>query len=276
MPSTVLVRSLFRHAWTLFLFTKSDIKTTLIPISIFAIASAPIHSASHVPHVVFWVWLHLLQFDVSNQLMDPDEDNHNKPDRPLPAKRISYRNATIMRWALVPLCWGLSALYSSYVLCASVALVAFTVIYDELHAHSGHFAVRNVVNAAGFASFELGSTLISGTDPSRFTSTMLLAISISAGIFATTIQAQDFKDIRGDSLIGRKTLPIVLPSVARPTLLVALLVWSLSLTHIWRLDFTTACTLIALSCFVGVRFVFLQGEKDDQISFYWYNVSLSV
>lgn len=241
--------------------------------------------------------------------MDPDEDNHNKPDRPLPAKRISYRNATIMRWALVPLCWGLSALYSSYVLCASVALVAFTVIYDELHAHSGHFAVRNVVNAAGFASFELGSTLISGTyivqilscrmimalfyqnivryraasddylagsDPSRFTSTMLLAISISAGIFATTIQAQDFKDIRGDSLIGRKTLPIVLPSVARPTLLVALLVWSLSLTHIWRLDFTTACTLIALSCFVGVRFVFLQGEKDDQISFYWYNVSLSV
>lgn len=272
-------------------------------------ASAPIHSASHIPHVVFWVWLHLLQFDISNQLMDPEEDKHNKPDRPLPAKRISYRNATIMRWVLVPLCWGISAQYSPYVLCASVALVAFTVIYDELHAHSGHFVVRNVVNAAGFASFELGSTLISGTyivqipncrmvmdlfyqkvvpyragsddvclagsDPYRLTSTMLLAISISAGIFATTIQAQDFKDIRGDSLIGRKTLPIVFPSVARPTLSIALLAWSLSLTHIWRLDFATACALIALSCFVGVRFVFLQGEKVDQISFYWYNVCLS-
>lgn len=319
-----LIREPFYHAWTFFLFTKSDIKTTLIPIvrrvdtfvqpastshefipltmslnmnlqSIFAFASAPIASASRIPHVVFWVWLHLLQFDVSNQLMDPDEDKHNKPDRPLPANRISYEHATILRWVLVPLCWILSAAYSPSVLCASVALVAFTVIYDELHAHSSHFAVRNLVNAAGFASFETGSTLIAGmymahhsgvilagpnvlligNDASQVTSTMILAVSLSAGIFATTIQAQDFKDVRGDSLIGRKTLPIVLPSLARPTLSIALLAWSLSLSYIWRLDVITASALIMLSCIVGSRFVFIQDEKRDQISFYWYNVRLT-
>ena len=43
-----------------------------------------------------------------------------------------------------------------------------------------------------------------------------MAVIASAGIFLTTIQAQDFKDTEGDRLIGRKTLPIV---VAEPMLL---------------------------------------------------------
>lgn len=63
----------------------------------------------------------------------------------------------------MPLCWMLSACYSRETLCASVALVALTVLYDELGAHAGHWLTRNTVNAMGFASFEVGASLIAGT-----------------------------------------------------------------------------------------------------------------
>ncbi|KIM78588.1 hypothetical protein PILCRDRAFT_11056 [Piloderma croceum F 1598] len=73
------------HLKTLFLFTKSDVKTTVIPVSVFAAAATPLVSFDCLPHVIFWVWLHLLQFDVSNQYLDPTEDALNKPDRPIPS-----------------------------------------------------------------------------------------------------------------------------------------------------------------------------------------------
>ena len=95
--------------------------------------------------------------------MDPEEDATNKSDRPLPSKRITYRNAVIFRWALVPICFAASLVYSVKTFYASVSLVFFTVVYDELGAHAGNWLVRNTVNACGFASFEAGATLIAGT-----------------------------------------------------------------------------------------------------------------
>ena len=51
---------------------------------------------------------------------------------------------------------------------ASIALVALTILYDELGAHRGHWFVRNAVNAAGFTSFEIGAALIASKLPSLF------------------------------------------------------------------------------------------------------------
>lgn len=50
---------------------------------------------------------------------------------------------------------------------SSMALVMLTVIYDELHAHSSHWVVRNLVNALGFASFESGSSLVASKQQPR-------------------------------------------------------------------------------------------------------------
>ena len=49
---------------------------------------------------------------------------------------------------------------------ASIALVALTILYDELGAHRGHWFVRNAVNAAGFTSFEVGAALVASKLPS--------------------------------------------------------------------------------------------------------------
>jgi len=85
----------------------------------------------------------------------------NKPVRPLPAGRISLRNATILRWGLVPICWISSAFHGVPVLLSSMALVFFTIVYNELQA-SRHWITKNIVTAIGFTTFELGGTLIAG------------------------------------------------------------------------------------------------------------------
>ena len=103
----------------------------------------------------------------------------------------------------------------------------------------------------------------------------LLAICISAGIFATTIQTQDFKDTEGDRAIGRQTIPIVFPNVGRYTVLAPLLAWSVGLSVVWQLDVLTATAFTLLAVFIGFRYLHFVTVHADQVSFYWYNVSTS-
>ena len=103
-----------------------------------------------------------------------------------------------------------------------------------------------------------------------------LSVLCSAGIFATTIQAQDFKDTEGDRLVGRKTLPLVAPTIARPTLLLALMTWSVGLSALWRLSTEVALAFNILALAVGGRYVAFNTIKADQHSFYLYNVSNSM
>ncbi|KAJ3557578.1 hypothetical protein NM688_g1400 [Phlebia brevispora] len=263
-----------KHSYTLFLFTKSDIKTTLIPITLFATAAAPDFVGSNLPQAIFWLWLHLLQFDVSNQSMSPEEDEQNKRWRPLPSKRLTLRQARILRWLLVPVCLAVSCLYSLPIIYASISLISFTVIYNELSGHS-HWLVRNVVNACGAASFEVGTTLLASQKYDALDSVAVLSILLSAGINATTIQAQDFKDVHGDRAIGRRTLPIILPGIARYTILAGLTTWSVGLAWIWKLDWATAFVFLSIAGIVASRFQFLTSVREDQVSYYWYNVWLS-
>ena len=100
-----------------------------------------------------------------------------------------------------------------------------------------------------------------------------MAVIASAGIFLTTIQAQDFKDTEGDRLIGRKTLPIVAPRIARPTLMMALMAWSIGLSLFWQTNLMPTLAFNALALWVGGRYITLNSIPQDQVSFYLYNVS---
>ncbi|EIW54169.1 uncharacterized protein TRAVEDRAFT_132197 [Trametes versicolor FP-101664 SS1] len=267
-----MLRRVHYFLYTLFLFTKSDLKTTVVPVSSLAIASAPVAGILRVPHIVFWVWLHLLQFDLSNQCMDPEEDAQNKRDRPLPAKRITLAQARFLRWAIVPVCLRLSALYSAQTVYASAALVFLTLLYNELTTHRRHYAIRNVVNALGFASFEVGATLVAGSDPTRLDGIALCSVLASTGIFATTIHTQDFKDVDGDRAIGRQTIPIVFGAAARWTVIVPLVLWSVGLSVFWGLSIVAGAAVTALSVYVGVLYLKGKTIHEYQVAFYWYNV----
>ena len=128
---------------------------------------------------MFWLWLHTLQCDIANQILEPEEDKRNKQDRPLPAGRISGKNAIILRWVLVPTCLMLSACYSVETAYASMALCFFTYIYDEGGYAAGHWLGKNVLNALGLASFEVGACLIAGMSSGVFTSGFVLITHLS-------------------------------------------------------------------------------------------------
>ncbi|KAI0311561.1 UbiA prenyltransferase family [Amylostereum chailletii] len=271
-----LSRNIASVAYTAFLFTKSDIKTTVIPISPFAISASPITDIWRLPHVVFWIWLHVFQFDVSNQTIDPHEDALNKRDRPLPAGRITLHNAIVLRWVLVPVCFALSACYSIETIYASAAIFVFTVIYNEFNASASHWIVRHLAVALDFASFEVGATLVGGSDRHTLDWIGALSVCISGGIIATTYQVQDFKDEAGDRATGRRTIPIIFPSFARWTVIMPLLSWSSGIALAWKLDAVTATAFVSLAIYIGARFLLLKSVREDQVSFYWYNLWLSV
>lgn len=117
---------------------------------------------------------------------------------------------------------------------------------------------------------------IIGKDVHSLDNVSLLSVLCSAGIFATTIQAQDFKDTEGDALVGRHTLPLVHPTLARPTLLLALAIWSAGLSLVWGLSTEVAIAFNVLGASVGGRFLAKTSMKADQRSFYLYNVSFII
>ena len=167
------------HLHTLFLFTSVDIIKALIPQvcyesstatiidsldqlkTLFALAVTPVCHLSHIPGVVAWIWLHLLNCNVANQVKALDEDKINKPFRPLPSGRISESHATVLRWILVPVCLAVSAAYSTQLFIISLALQVVNVLYNELHGDES-FLPKNLLTAImyGFAGF--GGVLLAG------------------------------------------------------------------------------------------------------------------
>jgi hypothetical protein len=159
----------------LYLFTRSDLKTIVLPVvclplipihphnnffqTVFAYLSASDITAERLLCAVLWTWLHLLQFCVSNQSLNPEEDAKNKPWRPIPSGIVSVVYARILRWILLYLCLSLSISLEAQWQGISLA-IAF-IAHNELHLHS-HWLMRNACNAWGYASFNAGASAIAG------------------------------------------------------------------------------------------------------------------
>ncbi|KAN0132267.1 UbiA prenyltransferase family [Lactarius tabidus] len=264
------------HLHTLFLFTKSDMRTLIPPVTLFAAAAAPSCSIFRLIHIIFWLWVHALQLALANQTLPRavEEDALNHPDRPLPAGRISFLAARTLRWMMIPLCFLLSAAYGPRTALASLGASLFMLAYNEGGGADGHWFIRNALNAVGYAVAEAGATLVACQNEREADSTACIAVALSAAIIFTTIHTQDFKDMRGDAATGRVTFPIAYPSLSRAATAFFLIVWSWCASRTWQLDQFSAAALGVLALFVGVQFVVRTGARADKISFYWYNVWL--
>lgn len=102
----------------------------------------------------------------------------------------------------------------------------------------------------------------------------LLSIILSIALYATTNHAQDFKDEDGDRALGRSTIPLAVPKVARMSIFVGLAFWSIILSVVWELNLLYAVCFIALGVLIGGRYLKYEGMHQDQVSYYWYNVSI--
>jgi hypothetical protein len=156
--------------------------------------AGPLCNLQRCAHIVFWIWLHLLHFNVANQIIDPQEDGKNKSSRPIPAGLISLEDAVMLRWALIPICLVTSACYSSQVFGLSFVLTLFIIFYNELKAHE-HWISKNFITAVGYACFEIGSTLIAGLLPSILSLNDLLIYCPSRQRYVTVRTHSDFSNL---------------------------------------------------------------------------------
>jgi hypothetical protein len=125
--------------------------------TLFAFLVSPSTTLDRTLLSMLWTWLHLLQFCVSNQSLDPDEDSSNKPWRPIPSGLISVDGARHLRWMLLPLCLSVSVRLEAYWQGISLALAFLA--HNEFGLHS-HLFMRNICNAWGYASFNAGAFAI--------------------------------------------------------------------------------------------------------------------
>ncbi|KAI6026716.1 hypothetical protein PISMIDRAFT_9022 [Pisolithus microcarpus 441] len=257
---------IFNDLYTVFLFTRSDIRIALIPVTLFAVAAAPLSSPLRLLDTVLWIWLHLLQFDVANQIKAPDEDKINKPSRPIPAGRITVHDATILRWALVPICLAYSALYSVQLTFVSLSMLLFTAWYNE-HDGDKEPLSKNVLTAIMYGCLEMGGTLVAARDHTQLSPTGQIATELTVAVFSSTLHAQDFKDADGDRQTGRRTFPIAYPVISRIAIGLAIPLWSIFLATLWELDILCDCLR---------RLRMLRGGPDDKRSCKYYSTWFSL
>ncbi|KAG2346508.1 hypothetical protein BDR05DRAFT_878479 [Suillus weaverae] len=258
------------HIMTLFLFTKSDVLTTLLPVTLFALANAPHPHATRILAIIIWIWIHLLKFDISNQIQDPEEDKRNKPDRPLPAGRITAQNAADVRWLLVPVCLVFSAMYGRQALAFSTCFEALSIWYNEFGGHKAGLS-KNLLTAVGYTCLEAGATIVAGTP--CLDSISMRAVAFSCAVFATTLHAQDFKDEEGDRFVGRRTLVTLFPTFARTSMMIGVPLWSFCLSRLWNVDLVCSVAFIAYGTVVGGRFMVYRTASADKQSCKLYSVS---
>ncbi|KAJ3006499.1 hypothetical protein NUW54_g3912 [Trametes sanguinea] len=137
--------------------------TIMIPTFTFAIVATGDTCVAHMLRRILWTWMNLLQFCISNQTSSVAEDMLNKPWRPLPARRLSLRVARTIRWVLIPASLVLSSRFDGYAPPSSAALVIATLAHNELEL-GAHWLTRNMLNATGYAAFNLGAMSISCSD----------------------------------------------------------------------------------------------------------------
>ncbi|KAG2136972.1 UbiA prenyltransferase family [Suillus bovinus] len=262
-------RCINRHIMILFLFTKSDMLTVIIPMTLSTFAAAPYPNVNRLLGLIIWMWLHLLKHNIYNQMLDPEEDRRNKPHRPIAAGRITVQNAAYVCWLLLPVCLILSATYGTKALACSACLEALSIWYNDFGGDKTWLS-KNLLTAIAYTIFELGTTTVLGSSVNNI---YACAAAFNFAVFATTLHAQDFKDEEGDQLTGRCTLVTLFPTFARVSMMISIPLWSLCLSRIWKVDLVCSVAFIAYGMIVEARFMVYRTASAHKQSCKLYSIS---
>ncbi|KAI9745625.1 MAG: hypothetical protein M1818_001159 [Claussenomyces sp. TS43310] len=307
--SPALLLSLVMYqAHTLYLFTRSDFKTMIYPMTFFGLSAAlspVIFTPSHSPHasevfsrailVPTWIWLNLLPFCIANQRHADavKEDALNKPWRPIPAGRMTSKEAGVLVQCLYPLVWLLSIFLGGGT--EAFQLIVQGIAYNDFGGGDANPFIRNAINAGGYLSFQLGALSAATATQSKFNLPTLLRFGIPepaspsgssvefsargkiwflllAVLFFTTVHIQDLPDQDGDAKRQRRTFPLVFGDApARWTLAAVMTVWSLATPWFWSLGWKSYLAPLGLGLFVVLRTLMFRDEKQDRLTFKIWN-----
>ena len=279
-----LYRNVGFSAYSMWLFTYSDIKTIIVPKTVFGVLSAISSSVFELPApplfrtiirmptVALWCWINLLPFAIDNQRQPSAiiEDSINKPWRPLPAARISPKAAKSLVLSLYPV----TLITSSYLggMKQSLTLVLLGIWYNDFQGSDTSCLVRNLINGAGFVSYTSGAMEVAYGSPITLTTSLGRWQAILGIVVASTVHTQDMYDQAGDSARGRKTVPLVLSDgSARWTIAVALIFWSWACSIIWRADWGCVAP-VGLGHIIAWRILVKRSVEEDKVTFRLWNL----
>jgi 4-hydroxybenzoate polyprenyltransferase len=281
-------RTIFYHLKTAFLFTKSDFKTVIFPQTVFILAfvfsqigqttTTLQQVAWRLPQALSWIWLHLLVENISNQRL-PDsvvEDAINKPWRPIPAGRLTANEADGLLRLCVPLAMAMSLVLESFE--PSTALMAFIWLYNDLGGSSVGPLQRNALNAAGLSCFgwggvsvllgqDSGDGILNGHAKPMMPPHLGTWLALLAAVITTTVHAQDFPDVEGDSARDRATLPLLYgETCSRWSLAILVVAWSFVCPAFWHVANPWVwLASVSLGCVMASLTILQRGVRTDGI-----------
>lgn len=258
-------------------FMQNDIWAGVIPglaFTVVALRQAPgtaADAARTLPGSLLYFCLYLYGHTLANQLVGIEEDRINKPERPLPSGLVSAAGAA---WRLAIVTGLFLGLGLGLGVLRWAALWAVTYLLLNFYGHR-HWFFKNSLPMSIGATAMLCAAWEMVLPMSRTSWHAVLTIS---GFVALTSPIQDFRDIAGDRVMGRKTLPISLGErPARILVSVALFGWLLvAFALLMRPALVTlggavfAAALVVLESVVAVRLLCRRGPAADHRTYRLY------
>jgi 4-hydroxybenzoate polyprenyltransferase len=276
---------LIYHLYTIWLFTYTDLKTIVFPSSAFGILTALSLSVSgtiplsqfevtqRLPTVLFWTWLNLLPFNISNQRQAGAiiEDIQNKPWRPVTSGRLTPKQAKYLQLAIYAIAFLVSIIFGGTP--QSLVLVLLEYLYNDLEGSERSCVTRNVVNASGFTVYSSGALAVAlkGTGP--LSATLYQWQFLMGAVVASTGHSQDMADQAGDQLRNRKTVPLVVgDGVARWTIAVPTAFWTVAAPRFWNLGVVGSLVQFVIGWTVILRTLIVRDVAGDKRTFQVWNL----
>lgn len=202
------IRVVLNELYVWFQVVKYDLFASTIPGVVFMLATWKAHSSSPTKLLELFVWgvpyffLYIFTFCLSNQLNGVEEDRLNKPDRPLVRGLITRRGAQV-RWVVAMLLFALLGWWVDVLVWA--LLWEGVIIFHNFLGWSKHWFTKNLAMFLGtVAQLAAAWQIVTPLTPTGWRWVLTLAV----GVFLL-VGLQDLRDVAGDKVVKRKTLPIV-------------------------------------------------------------------
>ncbi|KAF9072041.1 UbiA prenyltransferase family [Rhodocollybia butyracea] len=255
----------FIHEIDVFLeFSWRDWSATIIPGLIFSISAMRTVSYSFEIFqsyilLILWLTLYIYWFNLCNQIAGVEEDRINKPDRPIPSRKVTIIGAK-MRCAIAFTGFLSVAVYEPTLWPETICWV-FTTILLCATPFGKHWFGKNCVAMTTGSWSLLGVSWKAIAPLTPCTERFILTASLWAGLLTPM---QDLRDIKGDRVIGRKTLPLVLGS-SRCRWTITFFFIPASLLTLWEGGILSIAPvpLLAVHAFLGYRLMNDRGPHYD-------------
>ena len=275
--------SLIYHLKTIWLFTLTDLKTIVGPMTTFGVINAlyapnfGLHSASNTAFLsslsttAFWTWINLLPFAIDNQRQvgAVEEDRLNKPWRPLPSERLTPKQAEKLVFILYPVAFVTSILYGGWR--QNLALMALGYWYNDRQGADLCIS-RNFINACGFVCYASGALEVALGVRLPLRKDLAQWFLVIGGVVFSTVQTQDMYDQAGDLACRRRTLPLVVGD-GRSRWITALLMvfWSSFCPWYWDTRLGMSAVVWVTGLVIAFRMLLKRKVMDDKTTFKIWN-----